>query len=139
MPTVVRLSVVELADDRLDVEPDHVVGQDLGQKRQDRAEPLKLDRHDGRSAGYRRALRDGEREHPADQEPGGLAVERDQVGLGEDLRQVVGAQGVDKEREMSGVEHAEERRVRRPGVAVPVPPKVPWIGLTKPSGPSAWV
>ena len=72
--TVVRLCEIELADDRLDVEADHVVGQDLGQEGEDRAEPLELDRDHGRAAGDRGALRDRVREHAADQEAGGLAV-----------------------------------------------------------------
>ena len=87
------------------------LGKDLGQKREDRAEALKLDGHHGRSAGDRRALGNGEGEHSADQEPRGLAVEGDQVGLGQDLRQAVGAQGVDEQRKVAGVEHAEQRRV----------------------------
>ena len=109
------------------------LGKDLGQEREDRAEPLKLDGHHGRSARDRRALRNREREHAADQEPRGLSVEGDQVGLGQDLRQAVGAQGVDEQREVAGVEHAEERRVR--GWAWPCrsPPKVPWTGFTKPA------
>ena len=132
--TVVDLREVELADDRLDVEADHVVGQDLRQKGEDRAEPLKLDRHHGRSAGDRRALGNREREHPADQEPRGLAVERDQVRLGEDLRQAVGAQGVDEQREVPGVEDAEQRRVR--GRAWPCPSRrtSPGSASTKPRG-----
>ena len=105
------LGEVELADDRLDVQPDHVVGQDLGKEGEDRAEPLELDGDHGRSARDRRALRDREREQPADQEPRGLAVECDQVGLGEDLGQAVDAQGVDEQREVPRVEHAEERGV----------------------------
>ena len=102
-----RLGEIELADDRLDVEADHVVGQNLRQKREDHAEPLKLDGHHGRSTGDRRALGNGEREHPADQEPRGLSIECNQVGLGQDLGETVGAQGFDEQRKVAGVEHTE--------------------------------
>ena len=72
-----------------------------------------LDGDHRRAAGNRRALGDRERELAADQEPGRLAVERHQVRLGQDLGQSVAPQGVDEQREVAGVEDAEER-ARRP-------------------------
>ena len=105
------LREIELADDRLDVQADHVVGEDLREEGQDRAEALELNRDHGRSAGDRGTLRHREREHSADQEPSGLTVECDQVRLGEDLRQAVGSQGVDEQREMPRLENAEQLRI----------------------------
>ena len=112
------LGEVEPAEDRLDVEADHVVGEDLGDEVEDRPEPPELDRDDGRAAGDRRALRDRERELAADQEPGRLAVEGHQVRLGQDLGQAIVAQGVDEQREMAGVEDARRASRRLPSCPV---------------------
>ena len=121
------LGEVELADDRLDVQPDHVVGQDLGQERQDRAEPLKLDGHHGRSARDRRALRHREREQPADQEPRGLSVERHQVRLGEDLGQLL-VRSASMNSEKCPESKTPKSGEFRVGVAVFVAPTVDWPG-----------
>ena len=115
---------IELAERRLDVQADSVVGQDVRQEGQIRAEILELDRHDRRAAGNRRALRHRERELTAGEESRGLAVEGEEVRLGEDLRQVVLPQGVDEERKLARVEHAEEARIprARPPIDVPTLP-----------------
>ncbi len=54
----------------------------------------------------------GIRELPAGEELRRLAVERHQVGLGDDLGQAVLAQRVEEDRELAGVEDAEELRIR---------------------------
>ena len=132
------LREVQLADDRLDVQADHVVGQDLGYEGEDGSELLELDGDHGGAARDRAALRDRVREQAADQEPGGLAIQGHQVGLGQDLGQGVGPQGVDEQREMPGVEDAEQRG--GPGGRDRVVlPAVPLNGPANPRGPMPWL
>ena len=125
------LGEIELADDGLDVQSDHVVGQDLGKEREDRAEPLELDGHHGRSARDRRALRHREREQPADQEPRGLSVECDQVGLGQDLGQAL-VRSASMNSEKWPESNTPKSGALPVGVAVFVAPTVAWPGFTKP-------
>ena len=81
------LGEIQLADDRFDVKADHVVGKDLGDEVQDRAEAGELDGDNGRAPRNRRALRNRIGEIAAHQETRGLAVQGNQVRFSQDLGQ----------------------------------------------------
>ena len=88
---------VEIADDRFDVKADHVVGKDLGDEVQDRAEAGELDGDNGRAARNRRALRNWIGVIAAHHETCGLAVQGNLVRFSQDLAQAVRSQGIDEQ------------------------------------------
>src|SRR5208337_100844 len=105
----------EITDDRFDVKADHVVGKDLGDEVQDRADAGELDGDNGRAARNRRALRNRIGDIAAHQETCGLAVQGNQVRFSQDLAQAVRSQGIDEQREVPRIEDAEELTTTRCG------------------------
>jgi hypothetical protein len=95
---VSALAKVERADFRRNFQMNVSVGHDDRGELQAHAEFLERNR-DRRKSGAR--LHDGERELAAGQEAGFLAVDRDQVGLGQNLQQVLGLQRFDDRAEIN--------------------------------------
>src|SRR5208282_2400835 len=102
---------VNVADLGGDGEPDDVAVEDVGDEAEFDAELAEPDGDRGGDAAGA-DLGDGHRELAASQEAGELAVERHQVGLGEDLQQAVLPQGGERELEVGVLEDAEDGRVR---------------------------
>ena len=102
---------VDVADLGGDGEPDDVAVEDVGDEAEADAELAEPDGDRGGDAAGA-DLGHGHRELAAGQEAGELAVERHQVGLGEDLEQAVLPQGGERELEVGVLEDAEDGRVR---------------------------
>ena len=101
------LGEVQVGEVGFDVEADHFAFEDVGDEGQDGAKFGVLD-GDHRADAAGTCLGHWVGVAAAGLEASGLAVERDEVRLGEDLGELVLSQGVDEEVELAGVEDAEE-------------------------------